>query len=144
MSSLLSTTSFVPSVFSLLTGQSLFCCHLFHRLNMLLPRLGAWDFAFCVPFFLSHLFYRSAAQDACPDGDGGTENVASVVVVKQTIHIITSVPHDTTFKVNSELTVAVTNAPTQLDLITTYFYRSTIAQASTRYVPNCSSLSYSY
>ena len=49
----------------------------------------------------------------------------SVVVVKHTIHIITNVPHDTTFQVNTDLTITIDNAPTSLDLLTTYFSRST-------------------
>ena len=51
--------------------------------------------------------------------------INSVVVVKHTIHIITNVPHDTTFQVNTDLTITVDNAPTSLDLLTTYFSRST-------------------
>ena len=66
----------------------------------------------------------SAAQDACVYRSGAML-VESVVVVKHTIHIITSIPHNTTFKVNTGLTITVDNAPTSLDLLTTYFSRST-------------------
>lgn len=66
----------------------------------------------------------SAAQDACIYGSGAML-IHSVVVVKHTIHIITTVPHDTTFQVNTDLTITVDNAPTSLDFLTTYFSRST-------------------
>ena len=66
----------------------------------------------------------SAAQDACVYRSGEMV-VNSVVVVKHTIHIITNVPYDTTFQVNTDLTITVENAPTSLDLLTTYFSRST-------------------
>ena len=66
----------------------------------------------------------SAAQDACIYR-AGAMLVSSVVVVKHTIHIITSVPHDTIFQVNTDLTITVDNAPTSLDFLTTYFSKST-------------------
>ena len=66
----------------------------------------------------------SAAQDGCIYRSGAML-IHSVVVVKHTIHIITSVPHDTTFQVKTDLTITVDNAPTSLDLLTTYFSRST-------------------
>ena len=69
-----------------------------------------------------------AVQDACVYRSGEMA-VDSVVVVKHTIHIITYVPHDTTFQVNTDLTVTVDNAPTSLDLITTYFSRSTAIES---------------
>lgn len=67
---------------------------------------------------------KSAAQDACIYRSGEMV-VNSVVVVKHTIHIITSVPHNTTFQVNTGLTITVDDAPTSLDLLTTYFSKST-------------------
>ena len=73
---------------------------------------------------LSSATCGSAAQDACVYRSGEVV-VNSVVVVKHTIHIITNVPHDTTFQVNTDLTITVDNAPTSLDLLTTYFSRST-------------------
>lgn len=69
----------------------------------------------------------SEAQDACIYGSGEMI-VNSVVVVKHTIHIITSVTLDTTLQVNTDLTITVDNAPTSLDLLTTYFSRSTIVE----------------
>ena len=66
----------------------------------------------------------SQAQDACIYRTGPLL-VNSVVVVKHTIHIITSVPHNTTFQVNTDLTVTVEDAPTSLDFLTTYFSTST-------------------
>lgn len=64
------------------------------------------------------------AQDACIYRTGPLL-VNSVVVVKHTVHIITSVPHNTTFQVNTDLTVTVDDAPTSLDFLTTYFHTST-------------------
>lgn len=66
----------------------------------------------------------SAAQDACIYRSGEFI-VHSVVVVKHTIHIITSVPYDTVFQVNTDLTITVDNAPTSLNYLTTYLSRST-------------------
>ena len=60
--------------------------------------------------------------------------VNSVVVVKHTIHIITSAPHDTTFQVNPDLTITVDNAPTNLDFLTTYFSKSTAIETLNRSV----------
>ncbi|CAF9930193.1 MAG: hypothetical protein ALECFALPRED_004548, partial [Alectoria fallacina] len=77
-----------------------------------------------VAFFMMSVARISAAQDACVYRSGAML-VESVVVVKHTIHIITSIPHNTTFKVNTGLTITVDNAPTSLDLLTTYFSRST-------------------
>ena len=68
----------------------------------------------------------SAAQDACIYRSGAI--VHSVVVVKHTIRVITSVPHDTVFSVNTDITVTVDNAPTSLDFLTTYFSRSTAVE----------------
>ena len=65
----------------------------------------------------------SAAQDGCRYRS--EEIIVNVVVVKHTIHIITNIPHDTTFRVNTDLTITVDNAPTSLNLLTTYFSRST-------------------
>ena len=66
-----------------------------------------------------------ATQDACILPSPGPRVITSVLVVKQTIHVITNVPKDTAFEVNPELTISVNNAPTNLDLITTYFSRHT-------------------
>ena len=71
----------------------------------------------------------SAAQDACVYRSGDVI-VESVVVVKHTIHIITNVPYDTTFQVNTDLTITVDNAPTNLDIITTYLSRSTAVETA--------------
>lgn len=80
---------------------------------------------FCYALLLlNSAAWISAAQDACIYRSGAML-VHSVVVVKHTIHIITSVTRDTTFQVNTDLTITVDNAPTNLDFLTTYFYRST-------------------
>ena len=75
----------------------------------------------------------SFAQDACIY-HAGNMTIESVVVMKHTIHIITSVPHDTTFQVNTGLTITVNNAPTSLDFLTTYFSRTTAIRTMTRSV----------
>ena len=82
---------------------------------------------------LSSATCGSAAQDACvyPSGE---MVVNSVVVVKHTIHIITHVPYDTTFQVNTDLTITVDNAPTSLDLLTTYFSKSTTTETMNGFV----------
>ena len=69
----------------------------------------------------------SQAQDACIYRTGPLL-VNSVMVVKHTIHIITSVPQNTTFQVNTDLTVTVDDAPTSLDFLTTYFSTSTAVE----------------
>ena len=79
----------------------------------------------CHAFLLLNIFADiSAAQDACIYRSGAML-VNSVVVVKHTIHIITSVPYNSTFQVNTDLTVTVDNAPTSLNFLTTYFSTST-------------------
>ena len=75
---------------------------------------------------------HSAAQDACRFHPVPITDISSVVVVKQTIHIINSVPYDTTWEVNKDLTITVDNAPTNLDIITTFYSRSTMPQVTNR------------
>lgn len=90
----------------------MFDCLMFHPLfcyALLLLNSAVWIFA---------------AQDDCIYRSGAML-VNSVVVVKHTIHIITSVPHDTTFQVKTDLTITVNNAPTSLNLLTTYLSKST-------------------
>lgn len=76
-------------------------------------------------FLLCSLTDLVAAQDACILPYPGPRVITSVLVVKQTIHVITDVPKDTTFEVKPDLTISVNNAPTNLDLTTTYFSRHT-------------------
>ena len=76
-------------------------------------------------FLLCSLADLVAAQDACILPYPGPRVITSVLVVKQTIHVITDVPKDTAFEVNPDLTISVNNAPTNLDLTTTYFSRHT-------------------
>ena len=45
--------------------------------------------------------------------------------VKQSIRIMIDVPYDTILQINSDLAVTVENAPTELDLITTFYSTST-------------------
>ena len=77
---------------------------------------------FFILLLLSHTTRCHATSDQCIIV---RRPVASVVVMKQTIHIVTNVPRDTTFEVNRDLTVTVDNAPTELDIITTFYTTST-------------------
>ena len=67
----------------------------------------------------------AATQDACFLPYPGPRVITSVLVVKQTIHVITNIPKDTAFEVNPYLTISVNNAPTNLDITTTYLSRHT-------------------
>ena len=82
---------------------------------------------------LSNAACSPVAQDACIYRPGDVA-VKSVLVVKHTIHIMTGVPHNTTFQVNPDLTVIVNNAPTSLDVLTTYLSRSTTIETMNRFV----------
>ena len=73
------------------------------------------------------------AQDDCPDIPGQPRVVTSVLVVKHTIRIITNIPIDTTLRINTDLSITVNNAPTELDVITTYYSRSTASQTYAGY-----------
>ena len=66
-----------------------------------------------------------ATQGVCGLPYAGPHVVTSVLVVKQTIHVMTHIPKDTAFEVNPYLTISVDNAPTDLDVTTTYHSRST-------------------
>ena len=46
-------------------------------------------------------------------------------MVKHTVHIIASVASNTTLQINDDFTIAVDDAPTSLDLVTTYDTEST-------------------
>lgn len=105
----------------------MFCCLLLHRL------------LYGAILLLASAACFSVAQDACIYRSGAML-VNSVVVVKQTIHIVTSVPYSTTFEVNTNLTITVDNAPTSLDLLTTYFSESTAIETMNRSVFPCSDL----
>ena len=115
-----------PSLFNQLSC-AMFCCLILHRLFR------------CAILLLASAASFSVAQDACIYRSGATL-VNSIVVVKQTIHIVTSVPHVTTFEVNTDLTVTVDNAPTSLDFLTTYFSRSTAIETINGSVFSCNEL----
>lgn len=91
---------------------------------------------FRVVFFHSFLLLSAVvclvrAQGACsnrPNLPDRPHIVTSVYVVKHTIHIMTSVPRDTTLQINTDLTLTVDNAPTSLDLMTTYDSESTVVK----------------
>lgn len=55
------------------------------------------------------------------------------VVVLKTIHIQTNIWHNTTFAVNTDLTVVVNNAPTNLDITTTFTSRTLMARNPSAY-----------
>lgn len=65
---------------------------------------------------------------ATPDACGVRRAITSVVVVKQTIHILANIPYDTVLNINNDLTVTVDDAPTEFNLITTFYSRSTNIQ----------------
>lgn len=107
-------------------------------INVLCVILFRATYAMFDPLMLHRLFCYalllcaaciSDAQDACIYRSGPIL-VNPVVVVKHTIHIITSVLHNTTFQVNTDLTLTVDNAPTSLDFLTTYFSRSTAIETN--------------
>ena len=81
---------------------------------------------------LSNAACSAVAQDACIYRPGDIA-VKSVLVIKHTIHIMTSVPSPSTFQVNTDLTITVDNAPTSLDFLTTYFSRSTAIETMDRF-----------
>ncbi|KAK0513497.1 hypothetical protein JMJ35_004483 [Cladonia borealis] len=91
---------------------------------MLQPSI-CWVQRTVLAFLLCPLTDFATTQDACILPYPGPRVITSVLVVKQTIHVITNVPKDTAFEVNPDLTISVNNAPTNLDLITTYFSRHT-------------------
>jgi len=80
------------------------------------------------------VFNNIISSRATFDGCDARRAITSVVVVKQTIHIIADVLRDTTLEINSDLTVTVDNAPTELDLITTFYSKSTDTQTIHEYV----------
>ena len=92
--------------------------------TMLQPRIY-WLQCTLLAFLLYSVIDSVATQDACFLPYPGPRVITSVLVVKQTIHVITNVPRDTAFEVNPDLTISVNNAPTNLDITTTYFSRHT-------------------
>ena len=100
--------------------------HKFQRqTSMMLQPSIHWIRPALLAFLLCWFTGIVATQDACILPYPGPRVITSVLVVKQTIHVITNVPQDTAFEVNPDLTISVNNAPTNLDFITTYFSRHT-------------------
>ena len=64
-------------------------------------------------------------RDICEVDHLGSRLITSVNLVKQTIHIIASVAQNTTLDIDDFLTIPIMNAPTNLDVITTYETEST-------------------
>lgn len=91
----------------------------------MLPSLIYWLQYTLLTLLLCWVIGSVATQDACFLPYPGPRVITSVLVVKQTIHVITNVPKDTAFEVNHDLTISVNNAPTNLDITTTYLSRHT-------------------
>lgn len=91
----------------------------------MLPPLIYWLQYTLLTLLLCWVIGSVATQDACFLPYPGSRVITSVLVVKQTIHVITNVPKDTAFEVNHDLTISVNNAPTNLDITTTYLSRHT-------------------
>ena len=91
----------------------------------MLPSPICWFHITLLAFLLCWIIGFVATQDACFLPYPVPRVITSVLVVKQTIHVITNVPRDTAFEINPELTISVNNAPTNLDITTTYLSRHT-------------------
>nr|AUW30787.1 hypothetical protein [Cladonia uncialis subsp. uncialis] len=91
---------------------------------MLQPQI-CWLRRTLLAFLFCSIINLVATQDACFLPYPGPRVITSVLVVKQTVHVITNVPKDTAFEINPDLTISVNNAPTNLDITTTYFSRHT-------------------
>ena len=83
--------------------------------------LSLWSFSCLILLLYNCTATALAERDACPIG----RVITSIIVVKQTIHIMTNVPHDTIFEINTDLTITVGNALKSLDLIITFLSSST-------------------
>ena len=55
----------------------------------------------------------------------GSRLITSIQMVKHTVHIIASVAKNTTLAIDDALTIPIHNAPTNVDVITTYDTEST-------------------
>ena len=98
--------------------------HRQHLSTMLQPSIH-WLQCTLLAFLICSIIDFVATQDACVLPYPGPRVITSVLVVKQTIHVITNIPRNTAFEVNPDLTISVDNAPTNLDFTTTYFSRNT-------------------
>ncbi len=80
-------------------------------------------------FHILCIFYGSSLSVASPDdceiGLPGNRLITSVQMVKHTVHIIATITDNTTLHIGDGLTIPVDNAPTSLDVITTYDTEST-------------------
>ena len=83
---------------------------------------------FCNLLLLSYIVELTDAQDACSDD---TQDVTQMVLVKQALHVKTYVPENTTLSIYSDLSLAVRNAPTSLDFITTHTSTKKYSRAHT-------------
>lgn len=91
----------------------------------MLPSRFYWLQSTLLAFLLCWIVDSAATQDACSLPYPGPRVITSVLVVKQTIHVITNIPKDTAFEINPDLTISVNNAPTKVDITTTYHQRHT-------------------
>ena len=71
------------------------------------------------------------AQDACSLARNPSTRV---YVVEYSVYIKTDVQYNTSFAVNTGLTLTVDNAPTNLDLTTTYTSKKSITGSTSRLV----------
>ena len=75
-------------------------------------------------FFWCLLLRIGAAREPC---SSSIANQKPTVILK-TIHIQTSILCNTTIPIDSDLTLTVDNAPTHVDLITTYFSNPAVSR----------------
>ena len=88
-------------------------------------RRGFQGLLYCVLWMSRTISLSTASRDACGIEFPGNKVVTSVQIVKHTVHIIASIASNTTLQISNDLTIPVDNAPTNLDLITTYETEST-------------------
>lgn len=81
---------------------------------------------------INHIFWilygvilSAASRDKCEIDFLGSRLITSVQMVKHTVHIIASVASNTTLDIDDVFTIPVDNAPTNLDVVTTYDTEST-------------------
>lgn len=79
--------------------------------------------------FVSVLFWSLLLRiGAAPEPCSSSIADQKPTVILKTIHIKTSILYNTTIPIDSDLTLTVENAPTHVDLITTYFSNPAISR----------------
>ncbi len=69
--------------------------------------------------------FTAASRDKCEIDVLGSRLITSVQMIKHTVHIIASITSNTTLDISNALTISIDNAPTNLDVVTTYDTEST-------------------